>query len=101
MNAHESSDDAEARDGEGARVRWFIVAHGVALALVYVLAWVTGDGFAGPPMPPQTARTPPAAPVQAASTAEPAPFAAGADAAAELPAWARRAEVHAPWAQGR
>lgn len=99
MNAVERSHEAAASRREAARVRCFIVAHGVALAVVYVLAWFTGEGWAGPPMPPQSAL---ASGEQASWAVQPAPpVATQVGAQDELPAWARRADVSPTWVQAR
>ena len=75
------------------RVRWFVAAHLMALATIYGVAYTVGGGWAQG-LPPDLRVTSAPAVAPAAPTAASAVVTA---AAGELPAWAQRSELPAPW----
>ena len=99
--AEEPADDAAALRRSRRRVRVFVALHLAAALAIYAVALTLGGGFAEPPMPPSWPSgsrpsmvvAPP--PVPLAVEAPASTVGAGAF---DVPPWARRADVAAPWA---
>jgi hypothetical protein len=83
--------------GERRRVQIFIVAHMVAVGVIYGVAWTLGGGHATPPFPSNDVVLARAEPARAAAT----PPRAGRVEAAEMPtSLPDRQEVAPPWTYG-
>ncbi len=99
MKPDTESEDAVSAGRHRRGVRLFVVLHLGAFATIYALAVALGGGWAGPPMPPLAAASASASPA-AAAPQRPRPgreTPASTLPTADLPAWAQRAEVSAPW----
>ncbi len=98
MKPDTESEDAVSAGRHRRGVRLFVALHLGAFATIYALAVALGGGWAGPPMPPLAAAS--ASPAAAAAPHRPRPgreTPASTQPTADLPAWAQRAEVSAPW----
>lgn len=75
------------------RVRWFVAVHLSALTAIYGAAYAIGGGWAQGLPPDLRISRAPTVPPPAATAAPTVVTVAGG----ELPAWAQRSELPAPW----